>query len=119
MNNVKSFPPEWDKFDSNNFGKSGGGTNDAETPNLLIFDAIDDQEGYVLLSNGKTSGDIREAFESNKGRVFIATQFDIYLVTSNPVTTNTGHAFAISAGYVLSGRASDGDTSFNKTGHNP
>ena len=51
MNNVKSFPPEWNEFDSNNFG----GTKDAETHNLLIFDAVDGQEGYVLLSNGKTS----------------------------------------------------------------
>lgn len=112
MNNVKSFPPEWNEFDSNNFG----GTKDAETPNLLIFDAVDDQEGYVLLSNGRTSGDIGEAFESNKGRVFIATQFDIYLVTSNPVTTGTGNAFAMSAGYVLSGSADAVTDNFNKSG---
>ena len=26
INNVKSFPPEWDKFDSNNFGGGGGVT---------------------------------------------------------------------------------------------
>ena len=117
MNNVKSFPPEWNEFDSNNFGKSGGGANDAETLNLLIFDAVDDQEGYVLLSNGKTSGDIGEAFESNKGRVFIATQFDIYLVTSNPVTTDASHAFAISAGYVLNSHAVADSTDFNKSSH--
>lgn len=116
MNNVKSFPPEWNEFDSNNFGKSGGGANDAETLNLIIFDAVDGQEGYVLLSNGKTSGDIGEAFESNKGRVFIATQFDIYLVTSNPVTTDTGHAFAMSAGYVLNSVAGADTDNFNKSG---
>lgn len=116
MNNVKSFPPEWNEFDSNNFGKSGGGDNGAETLNLLIFNAVDDQEGYVLLSNGKTSGDIGEAFESNKGRVFIATQFDIYLVTSNPVTTGTGHAFAISAGYVLKSVTGADVDNFNKSG---
>lgn len=70
LNNVKSFPPEWNEFDSNNFG----GTKDAETPNLLIFDAV------------------------------------------NPVTTGTGNAFAMSAGYVLSGSADAVTDNFNKSG---
>ena len=48
MNNVKSFPPEWDEFDSNNFG----GINGAETLNLLIEEdmltAVRNADGAIL-----------------------------------------------------------------------
>ena len=48
INNVKSFPPEWDKFDSNNFG----GDNDAETLNLLIEEdmlpAVHNADGAIM-----------------------------------------------------------------------
>ena len=108
MNNVKSFPPEWNEFDSNNFGKYSVGGADP-----IIFTAFLD-EGYLVLNDGKTSGDIGTAFGNNIGRVFIEENGVLYLVVANPATYHG--KFAMSPEYTLTSYATPNDNAFNKIG---
>lgn len=59
-NNVKSFPPEWEEYDVNNFGKSGGGIDG-------VISFIDNQ--WVV--TGKTFDDIMSKFENSEPSIFV------------------------------------------------
>lgn len=84
----------------------GGGGADP-----IIFTAFLD-EGYLVLNDGKKSGDIGTAFGNNIGRVFIEENGVLYLVVANPATYRG--KFAMSPEYTLTSYATPNDNAFNK-----
>ena len=73
MNNVKSFPPEWNEYDTNKFGGGGGSGGGLVTTLHINITAVNIQTMEVTFTADKTPTEMRQA--SGNGPIWCVVTF--------------------------------------------
>ena len=84
MNNVKSFPPEWNEYDTNKFGGGGGSGGGLVTTLHINITAVNIQTMEVTFTADKTPTEMRQA--SGNGPIWCVVTFAAGVVSGKALS---------------------------------